>query len=461
MSHTVCQDIGNWFNQNVQQQLEQCVEQSCNWWCLCCNKWLCALVWILVTVTVWVITRTCEVVADVIDVVVGVVTGLIDIAVGIFTLDWSRVLGGLIEIFVPIITLGIYLSTIGTLGSLVGAFSRGADRWSLRDHARTLLMTRFGDNKALFDAATAAVGTEGQGFGLRLSTAALRCSIRSDLRSRGDGPPDLIRFVDEGLDLKTLAGFGMQPPWWSRAFPEIKGDNGPISAADIDDYIARRGSGEGVKHFTLSSMSRAALQSRLDAVNVHASELGLILQWTIQDVSPTQADQFLMNDNAFASVLPQAPFSRHADITDPDLATAELCMPVAIAAFGFMTATLNGISTVKAASVCVEPSSDGSNALPPDGITGTAFRYRQPDIMFKYTLVHELGHSFGLCHVNGLFRIMFTNAPDQHKSLWSWSSLYQLWTQGPEAGFVLDEGKAAWNYIVANFGTPCLVSRPF
>jgi hypothetical protein len=27
--------------------LKQCSEQSCFWWCLCCNKWLC---WILVVV---------------------------------------------------------------------------------------------------------------------------------------------------------------------------------------------------------------------------------------------------------------------------------------------------------------------------------------------------------------------------------------------------------------------------
>jgi hypothetical protein len=55
MSHKVCHDVGSWVNQNVQQQVEQCVEQDCNWWCLCCNKWFCFLVWVLVTIATWVV----------------------------------------------------------------------------------------------------------------------------------------------------------------------------------------------------------------------------------------------------------------------------------------------------------------------------------------------------------------------------------------------------------------------
>src|SRR4051812_27290436 len=98
MSHKVCHDVGDWVSNNVSQQLERCVEQDCNWWCLCCNKWFCFLVWIVVVVVTWVVTTVCEIVADVIDLVVNVVTGLIDIIVGIFTLDWTRILAGLGEI---------------------------------------------------------------------------------------------------------------------------------------------------------------------------------------------------------------------------------------------------------------------------------------------------------------------------------------------------------------------------
>src|SRR5438067_278119 len=122
MTHTVCHDVGSWVNQNVQQQLEQCIERPCNWWCVCCNKWLCALAWVIVTIAVWVVQTICEIVADVVDLFVAVVTGLIDIFVGLFTGNWARMWDGLVEIAGGIGQLiGTVLRTV-TLGGLVGTF---------------------------------------------------------------------------------------------------------------------------------------------------------------------------------------------------------------------------------------------------------------------------------------------------------------------------------------------------
>src|SRR5260370_20364616 len=139
MSQTACHDIGTWVNQNVQQQVEQCVEQDCNWWCLCCNKWFCFLVWIVVTIVTWVVETVCEVVADVIDLIVAVVRGIYDILAGIFTWDGTRILGGLIEIAGGVVGLVSDVISIATLGSLVGAFQNGADDWQLRDYVRGLI----------------------------------------------------------------------------------------------------------------------------------------------------------------------------------------------------------------------------------------------------------------------------------------------------------------------------------
>lgn len=461
MSHKVCKDIGNWVDQNVNQQLERCVEQDCNWWCLCCNKWFCFLVWVLVTITTWVVQTVCEVVADVVDVVIGFVTGFIDIVVGIATGDWSRVAGGFIEIFAPIGILILDAISIATLGTLVGAFSGNADRWSLRDHVRTLLEARFAGNNDLLMSIKDALGVDAGGFGLRLQAAALRSFVRSDFSSQAGGTPDLITFVNAGLDLKALAGFN-PPPWWNRSWPELVGDSGAaITASDIDDYVAAGGMGKGIKHFTLFSMSKSDMQGLLDVATTHAIELGLILQWTIVDTRLAVAAEVVINAANFNTILTMPPFSRHNRAIDAAAAQAELCMPIGIGAFGFTDPTLNGFSADLAGSTCLEAMADGSTAFPADGITGVAFRYRKPEVMFKYAAVHELGHTFGLCHVNGLLRIMFTNAPAEMKSKWSWSSLYQYYTSGVEAGFVLDEAKSVWNYIVMNFAPSCLRHRPF
>jgi hypothetical protein len=172
----------------------------------------------------------------------------------------------------------------------------------------------------------------------------------------------------------------------------------------------------------------------------------------------TDADPMKPSSTQFATkVLPAAPFSRTSSGTNSAAATAELCRPIAIAAFGFVgQGGNNGISAHLATSTCLEPEGE-DKPFPGEDITGCAFRYRQPDIGFKYVTIHELGHTFGLCHVDGLLRIMFTGG----QSVSSASSWWQYWTTGVEAGFTFDEGKRVWDYIVRNFGSECLQTRQF
>jgi hypothetical protein len=58
----------NW----VSQQWTQCTQQSCNWWCLCCNKWFCWVFLVLLAILVTIIF----VVFIVIDFVLSLVCGL-------------------------------------------------------------------------------------------------------------------------------------------------------------------------------------------------------------------------------------------------------------------------------------------------------------------------------------------------------------------------------------------------
>lgn len=84
-----CENVTTWFEEQVQQPVEEwvsreerrCREQECNWWCLCCNKWLCwivtvvvrVVVWIVVTVGKWVTHLVCKIVTVVIGIVVDLV----------------------------------------------------------------------------------------------------------------------------------------------------------------------------------------------------------------------------------------------------------------------------------------------------------------------------------------------------------------------------------------------------
>lgn len=457
MAHQVCHDIGNWVEQNVQQQVEKCTEQDCNWWCLCCNKWFCWLVWIIVTITTWVVQTVCEIVEDVIDVVVTVFKGVVDILVGLFTGDWTRLAAGFGELIGAGLVFVINLIHILTLGTLVGAFKDSRDAWRLRNFANGLLTDKYGkeDPKALMQMQDA-LGINSGGFGLRLKCTAIRTFLRSDFSTQQDGSPDLILWLRQsGVDIKTLAGFN-KPSWWSREWPELIGDAGVnISESDLDNYINNAGRGDNVKHFTIFCMSTGNMQNRLDCATQHATEIGLILQWTIIDKQITSADQLIINRNNFPNILLEPPFSRHKQSIDPALASMELCSPLTFGVFAFTETGANGISSLFATADCIDAS---SGPLTGSGVTGSSFRYRQPDIAFKYVAIHEMGHTFGLCHVDGLLRIMFTNAD---KSIWSWSSALQYWNNGLEAGFVFEEAQKVWEYIVRNFDKACLETRQF
>lgn len=460
MSHTACHDVGSWVESNVQQQVEQCIEQDCDWWCACCNKWLCGLVWVIVNVVTWVVQTVCEIVADSFDLIVNILRGAWDIIAGIFTGDWSRIVAGFGEIIGGVVAFVLELVPIVTLGTLVGVFNNSIDAWRLRDYARRLLQAKYGSSdpdglKKMLDA----LGITSGGFGLRLKCKALRAFVRSDFSSQPDGTPDLFVWVrDNHLDLKILAGFN-PPPWWDRAWPELVGDSGDVSDTDIDTYIINGGRGDRVKDFSLFGMSTGDLQTRLDTANQHAPEIGLMLDWSIEDTRLDSVDEVLINRASFPFILTRPPFSRH-NSPDP-AATAELCQPVVIGAFGFTEAGAMGISAHLANSTCLEAAPDGSTRFPGEGITGSAIRNRKPDLFFKYTAIHEMGHTFGLCHVDGLLRIMWTRAEGEKKSYWSWSALWQYYTNGLEAGFTFDEGKKTWDYIVANFAPDCLEMRQF
>jgi len=232
MAHTACHDVGSWVESTIQQQVEQCIEQDCNWWCACCNKWLCALAWVVVNVVSWVVQTVCEVVLDIVDMTVNIVRGMWDLSVGIFTGDWSRALAGLLEIVGGPLAFTLQILSIATLGTVVGTFVGSANAWKLRNYARGLLQEKYGTKDPEgFRKMVDALGLDSGGFGLRLKVKALRTFVRSDFSSQPDGTPDLYVWVrDNHLDLKVLAGFN--PPrcggngrgrssWGTQATPRI------------------------------------------------------------------------------------------------------------------------------------------------------------------------------------------------------------------------------------------------
>ncbi len=66
----------------VSRQEKRCKKRKCKWYCLCCNKWFCWLVtvvvkvvtWIVVTIVKWVTYIVCKVVMVIVDIIVKLIT---------------------------------------------------------------------------------------------------------------------------------------------------------------------------------------------------------------------------------------------------------------------------------------------------------------------------------------------------------------------------------------------------
>lgn len=155
MAHEVCNDINEWITENVWQPVEswvggyveKCQEQDCNWWCACCNKWFCWLAWVVEKIIEWVLVpitklivhTVCEIVADVIDLIVNVFVGLWNIIAGIFTWDWARVWDGLVQLVGRVITFVVDIFRIATFGDAIGFLSDWVSQERLRSYVRDKL----------------------------------------------------------------------------------------------------------------------------------------------------------------------------------------------------------------------------------------------------------------------------------------------------------------------------------
>jgi len=124
----VCHEVQDWVEEQIEQpvetwenQLQQtCQEQDCNWWCLCCNKWLCWLVWVLVKVVTWVVVTVgkwvTRIVCEVVNVVLDAIGFIVELILSI------PIIGGIIRTILNWVTEVIWrlVGLLDFLGSLVG-----------------------------------------------------------------------------------------------------------------------------------------------------------------------------------------------------------------------------------------------------------------------------------------------------------------------------------------------------
>jgi hypothetical protein len=471
----VCTEITEWIEEQVSKPVEEWEERQekkCKdypwydprgWVCWFVTIFVKVVRWVVVTVGKWVARTVCKFVATVIDIIVDVVAGLWDVIAGIFTLDWRRILDGLIRIGVGIVLGLIRLLRIVLLGDTIDYIIGEINKGRLKDHVRKLLEAKYGGDT--LQQIKDAIRLDHGAFGLRLTGTAYRTQLDSSTPSPAEpGVPNLVVLHESGaINLRELCGFEFTEGFWNRKrYKTIKTDDviggsglgefdNPLSEDELDEYLTSRGA-QGPP-FIVLPMRDGVRDTKLGAAEEKGRELGLMLSWLKDDVDVTLADDIKHKgfDTGVAGVSLDrfliSVIGRKDKTVDDDGAVEDLCHPVVVGVYRF-TDTLRGLAATLRGSRC---------GLSAAKTTGATFIDNKPDHFWKYVPIHELGHTFGLCHVDGLDRIMVST---REKSWWSgWMIPNWLYLKG-EPFFTLDEGKAAWDYIVAHFKPECLGAKP-
>lgn len=467
---TECVETQEWIEEEVSRPVEEWVEKTeekCKkrpWWHPL--RWLCWLVttfvkivrWVIVKVGKWVVRTICKIVTTIVDLVTGILSGLWDVIVGIFTLDWRRILDGLIGIGTAIVDTFFTLVRIVLLGDTLDYIIEEYNRGQLRDYVRKLLEAKYSGDE--LERIKLTLRVDHGAFGYRIPMRAIRTFLDSETPSPTDrAVPNIVVLHESGaINLRELCGFDFTEGFWNRKrYKTLKKEtvvtgggggefDNPISEDELDTYLSSRGS-DGPK-FIVLCMRDGVLQTKLQAAELKGRELGLMPRWKEEKTEVTLAAH--IKHNGFDTGLASSSLVRFlidiigrtdAQINEPG-ARGELCTPVAVGVFRY-TDTLRGIAA------CLK----GSSCQQVHNASGVTFIDNKPDIVWKYVSIHELGHYFGLCHVDGVDRIMYSSRQNSWIDWWTLPKL--LYTKG-EPSFTLDEAKQTWDYIVAHFPARCL-----
>ncbi|GAA4729172.1 hypothetical protein GCM10023216_20780 [Isoptericola chiayiensis] len=399
----------------------------------------------MVTVGRWVTRTVCVVVSILVNLIVALAVGLWDVIAGIFTWDWERVWDGLVSIVGGVIVAVLGLLRVGLLLDTVDFVREEVQESRLRDHVRGLLARRFARDPESLAAALRAIGVDHGAFGLRLLGRATRTFVRSERTDPDRSVPELVRWHEDPdlpIDVRVLAGYDSES-FWRRGRPEVVG----ADETQVDAYLRDRGG----RSFRIYPMSERTLRHKTAVCAERSRELGLIYRFELDEREVTDPAHVVLTTTQDAYDVDV--LGRTDERVDPVGARADLPVPHAGTVFGY-GGTLIGLSAHLDDAVGV----DGM-PFPGSWTSGVSVRDRVPDLIYEYVLAHELGHYFGLTHVDGYHRIMYTANPDAGTEAIRWWTIPSLLFLEQQPKFVLEEAKAVWNYIVAGFPTDALVSR--
>lgn len=535
-----CEEVKRWVEEQVWQPFERwasreerkCIEQDCNWWCLCCNKWVCwivsivvrIIVWVLVTVGKWIAYLVCKIVTVVIGIIIELVLkvihrvvsfvvclftdfgqalktiwdlwndiidtigdifelaiSLLDDIIGIINdvdklisgigksfcilgdgicrafgaiiglirgiihwgrniVDWLRdTISGIKDLVTGILTLNLcdiqrglgvlnIFRVIPSVFQIFGGWFYGGPREQLSQNNLNSIITEilqnsFSNYPDRIERSKNRARIHGSPVGLPVQLAPRRMAIRSS---------EFLRqlHLDGILNLHSIAG-RVSDCQGKFIYDQFEGEvvyvgtETTVSQSDLDTFISL--GADAVAAFTVYPIKRSTYRRYLDLARRKGFQIGLNFTWTdIKEVFIEERQFIPMNDGTMSSGNAQTNLlrliGRNGD--NDDLTTVPI-----IAIFGYVIPSLHGLAT--------------------GNIRGVTFRTRFPEVGFRFVMIHEIGHYFGLDHPrhNSMKDIMWS--PRESGNDWA-QTIGEFGFVSGEANFTEQDARDVWNWLTSS-----------
>lgn len=472
----VCTTITEWIREEVSKPIEEWEERTkekCKkrkWYDP--RKWLCYLAvyfvkvirWIVVTVVRAVVSTVCRLIVAVLGLIWDVLRFIGLLLKALFTWDKCTLQEALGMLGNAIIRVFHFLGEV-----IFQPFGDAVNEYKLRRYVKKKIEQRFAGNTGLIDAIKRHLHTDSGVFGYRLNCKLVRLFVdsRTMTEKYGDVPNLAGLHHDQSIDfnLYVLAGFhddtdncAIFSKWYrprpqTGTFPFASGGGGfgdpeppPIKRDRLKEYIDSNGSNG--PHFRIWSMSKDNLETRIDTAKEKGRQLGLILDFDVVDHEVTDPAFMFFSTGAQSRLLKEE-LGRIDEDNDPEGARQQLCSPLAVGVFRFSDNIKRGFANnLFGTTAC------SAFNLTDSDVSGVSFIDDIPDEIRRYVLIHELGHYFGLCHIDGFHHIMVSGAAGQGDAF-TWDTIPNLFLHGGP-WFEQWEAEQAWDFIVEHFTETCL-----
>jgi hypothetical protein len=365
---------------------------------------------------------------EALDTVYDLIDNVWDVVAGALRLNWCEFLAGWVGIGADILkAVALILGIPAGLG--------GAERDAINQHdlEETIerAIQRVSEDEERREKMRDKVGLGSCPFGLRFTVLPYRFYLNSRSRQldlRALHKEGVVNLFGAGGRASDCDGKILNRPRYEVVYAATRS---PVSYSDLKLYLEE--GPDAVPEFHVYAITERVFLRDLQLAKRKAYSVGIELFWqALFEHEITTRDPELVVPDTDASI--PALFEKLGRTGSGD----NLCEVPAAAVFQYRKDTRLGYTSV---------------FRPPTrtGASGVSFRDRLPEFFFRWVLIHELGHYFGLDHEghDGAHNIMWTPAEEAHLDKVTSATVAELFLSGMEPQFTRDDAFRVWNWITS------------